>query len=285
MNITSTEKPSGSRPYKELDGLQILSRQVGNLCKNKYLSDVVLNLQGQSIPAHKRILACRAEYFKSLFFGGFNEENTNSIDLEPNTPLYAFSVMLLYIYTGKIKFDYICEDELLELLILSDKYQIKDLEEWVLTYLIKTILKFDNVSKILVFNELYDSKNLHLACINLIDYSPITFLKSASYSSLSAQCFNEILSRDSFSTEELNVFLAAKRWTEANPNSKEEHEIVLSAVRLHHIATNELIKQVWHSELVSSDTILKVLEDLQDGKVPPKRNPAIRNATYKPYKR
>ena len=172
-----------------------------------------------------------------------------------------------------------------ELLILSNKYQIQDLEEWVLTYLIKTILKYDNVSKILVFNEPYDSKSLHLACINLIDYSPITFLKSPSYSSLSAQCFNEIFSRDSLSTEELNVFLATKSWTEANPNSKEEHEIVLSAVRLHHIPTSELIKQVWHSKLVSSDTILKVLEDLQYGKVPPKRNPAIRNATYKPYKR
>ena len=92
--LSSTEKPSGSRQYKDLDGLHILSQQVGDLCENKDLSDVILNLQGESIPAHKMILACRVEYFKSLFFGGFNEENTDSIDLEPNTPLNAFRVML-----------------------------------------------------------------------------------------------------------------------------------------------------------------------------------------------
>ena len=113
MSTTSTKNPSSIRQYKEPDALQILSQHVGKLFGSKDYSDVTFNLKGKSIPAHKTTLACRAEYFNALFLGGFNEINTDSIDLEPNTQLDAFCVMLRYIYTGKIEFDGICEDELL----------------------------------------------------------------------------------------------------------------------------------------------------------------------------
>ena len=241
-------------------------------------------MKGQSIHAHKTILACRAFYFDALFSGGFNETNTDSIELRSNTPWDAFCLILRYIYTGKIELDGICEDELLELLDLSDLYRIEDLEEYIQTYLIKSVLTCDNVSKVLVFNEVYNSNHLHMACIKVIDNSPITFLKAPGLSLLSAKRFNEIISRDCFSVEEIEVFLAAKTWIEANPNSKEEHDLVLSAIRFHHIPKNDLIKKVWHSKLVSSDIILKVFEDLQDDKFPPKRNLVIRNKNHKQYK-
>ena len=285
MTTKSTKNPSSISLYKESEALQILSQHVGKLFGSKDYSDVTFNLKGKSIPAHKTILACRAFYFDALFSGGFKETKTDSIELPSNTPWDAFCLMLRYIYTGKIEFDGISEDVLLELLDLSDLYRIEDLEEWVQTYLIKSILNCDNVSKVLDFNEVYDSKHLHSACIKVIDNSPITFLKAPGLSLLSAYRFHEIISRDCLSVEELEVFLAAKTWIEANPNSKEEHDLVLSAIRFHHIPKNDLIKKVWHSKLVSSDMILKVFEDLQDDKVPPKRNLVIRNKNHKQYKR
>jgi len=271
MLVTIGEVRAITADETRVEDLHLLSDEIGKLYQSTEYSDVTLHLQGQSIPAHKMILASRAEYFRALFFGGFREASTNSIKLDPDTPLTAFMMVLRYIYTGKISLDSISEDKILELLLLSNKYQLTSLEQSTQEYLINSV-SCENVSKIIEFNNVYSNEEINLACFNVIDADPTSVLEELNFTSISAESFKEIISRDSFSPNEKDVFLAAQEWIDTNYNTtEEERNLVLSTIRLHHIPRNVLLKEIWYSKLFPSDTILKVLEDQEDDILPPKR--------------
>ena len=55
-------------------------------------------VRGETIPAHRSILASRSQYFDSLLFGGLKETSTSMIEMSMDTPLTAFKVLLEYMY-------------------------------------------------------------------------------------------------------------------------------------------------------------------------------------------
>jgi len=272
------EDISNTNTTDVLDHLQLLSKQIGKLYKNDEYSDVSFKVQGQVIRAHKSILAIRSEYFQSLLFGGAQETTSNEIDLASDTPLEGFQQILSYIYTGKLNFGVLSEDQLLEALVLSHKYRLTELEDSIQDYVTKNRFTTDNVSKFISFNKQYNFKKFYEACSNLIDEQPSQFLGSEGFLAMSANSVHANISRDSFALEEKTIFLAAKKWCKANNEASEnDRDLVMSSVRLNQISRKDLLAEVGDSKLFSPVHILAAIENQDNNNVTDHRVTRLRN--------
>lgn len=77
----------------------------GKLFNQSEYSDVELVVESKHFHAHRVILAARSAYFRALFYGGLREsQQTNQIIELKGCKAEPFEILLLYIYTGKIRF-------------------------------------------------------------------------------------------------------------------------------------------------------------------------------------
>jgi len=74
----------------------------------------------EKFPCHRIILASSSPYFQALLTHTFKENNLNSIELRDIEP-QIFSLLLHYIYSGKIELD---DNNVQEILIASDMLQL-----------------------------------------------------------------------------------------------------------------------------------------------------------------
>lgn len=77
---------------------------LGKLFNQSEYSDVELVIESKHFHAHRVILAARSVYFRALLYGGLREsQQTNQIIELKECKAEAFEILLLYIYTGKIR--------------------------------------------------------------------------------------------------------------------------------------------------------------------------------------
>jgi len=264
FNSTKNEIHTFSK-FKEVNHTKTLVGDLEKLFQNEDCSDVILKVEGKSIPAHRVVLAMRAEYFHSLLFGGLKETTSDIVELGDDTSYRAFQEILRYIYSGKITFkkEQNCED-VLEILKLSNKYGIQDLEMAIVDHIVNELLEPENVLKVHQFNEFYEYEKLIEGCENMIIENAAKYLQEPEFLSLSAKSVYDFFSRDSFAIDEMTIFSSIKRWMEVNTNVKsEDRNLLLSAVRLHLVPKNLLHGSVRESKLFSSDAILDAIK-IQD---------------------
>ena len=86
-------------------------------------SDVVFDVGGVLIPAHKNILSARYGYFRALFSSGMRECVTNKVEIE-NVDAELFKELLRFIYLRKLLDDLDSKAE--QYLPIADRYGIED---------------------------------------------------------------------------------------------------------------------------------------------------------------
>ena len=264
MSAQSTQENPPPQIIKEVNHTNKLSIDMEQLFDNSTGSNVKFKKDDIIFSAHRAFLATRGEYFKHLLFGGLRESASNVVNLGDDTPLLAFQEILHYLYTGRICFrPNQTYDQILEILALSHKYQLAELQESVANYVVESLLNPDNMLEIYQFNELYEYEKLKEACEKLMDGNPEQVLRRLD--SLSANVVYRIISRDSFCAKEELIFSSVKEWIEWNCESTEDRNLVLSGVRLHLISREILISKVRKSRLFSEGDILDTIE-IQDEK-------------------
>ncbi|CAF0938721.1 unnamed protein product [Rotaria sordida] len=103
---------------------------------NEYLDsgiycDLTFIIGCENFLCHRIILASSSPYFQALLTHKFKENNLNSIeirDIEPN----IFSILLHYIYSGKIEID---NNNVQDILIASDMLQLNEVVQFCCHYL------------------------------------------------------------------------------------------------------------------------------------------------------
>jgi len=114
---------SGVYPPEQL----ALSNETGTMTENfnqllnsKSLSDVIIDIQGQTFEAHKLVLAARSPVFLAMFQTNLTEKQTNTLticDIEADT----FSEVLRFIYTDQVEQ---LDEMASKLLSAADKYML-----------------------------------------------------------------------------------------------------------------------------------------------------------------
>jgi len=123
-------------------------------------SDIVFEVEGIEIPAHKWWLINRSKYFANMFSSGMIESKTNRIPV-PDMKVSTFQAFLEFVYSDSVRLN---EQMALELLKLADMYSVPDLKAKCEEFL-TGILKFHNYLEIAKVAELVDSEDLKKAVV------------------------------------------------------------------------------------------------------------------------
>ncbi|RXM28776.1 BTB/POZ domain-containing protein 9 [Acipenser ruthenus] len=248
------------RPFTsvaEIDHVHILSEHVGALIQGEEYSDVTFIVEKKRFPTHRVILAARCHYFRALLYGGMKESQPQAeIPLE-DTTAEAFSMLLQYIYTGRVSMSSEREEVLLDFLSLAHRYGFEQLEDSTSEYL-RTILNTHNVCLIFDVASLYSLRKLSTSCCTYIDRNTADVLASEGFLSMSKPALLIMVRRDSFAAPEKEIFQALCCW--CRHNSTELPEEVMGAVRLPLMSLEEMLNVVRPSGLLSPDALLDAIK-------------------------
>ena len=78
---------------------QELRVALAHIWEEQKFTDVDFLIDGQTIPAHKAVLASQSQYFEGMLFGSMREASMNSVELK-DVPVPAFRKVLQFAYTG-----------------------------------------------------------------------------------------------------------------------------------------------------------------------------------------
>lgn len=140
-------------PLKEYS---LLPRQLHSLINSDLFSDVVFEVEGQKIPAHRNILICRSDYFRAMLSekskftesrAPLNRSNSLSSIYIGDITSETFQQVLNFIYTGHIDLPNFHCHTAVELMRAADKMNLVELEKLCL-YHLSQIINEDNVCKI-----------------------------------------------------------------------------------------------------------------------------------------
>jgi speckle-type POZ protein len=96
INVHSRRGPNSvSLPSSDL------RQHLGKLLENQSGVDVTFVVSGESISAHKSILAARSPIFMAEFFGNMMERSSQCVEIQDMHPT-VFKAMLHYIYTDTV---------------------------------------------------------------------------------------------------------------------------------------------------------------------------------------
>lgn len=98
--------------------------ELGELLREGTLSDIIIVVKDREFPAHRAVLAARSTYFFSMLTVNIEEAQKEKIVI-PDVDVNAFSKFLEFVYTRSIVN---WNDHELELLALSDRYQVDSLK-------------------------------------------------------------------------------------------------------------------------------------------------------------
>ena len=125
--------------------------------------DVHFSFQdGQRIGAHKNVLMAKSPVFAAMFQHEMEESKTGRItikDIDPD----VFQQLLYFIYSGRKKTP-LTEENVQPLFVAADKYDVKDLWEECIFYMVSSIRVY-NAIDLMIFAHLYSIEELEEAAI------------------------------------------------------------------------------------------------------------------------
>ncbi|KAK4876099.1 hypothetical protein RN001_012521 [Aquatica leii] len=121
-----------------------------------------------TIRAHRVIVAARCDWFRRALLSGMREAIDRKIIVHDTNPI-VFRIFLEYLYSGRLCQSSLSSDQLAELLLLSDRYEVDSLKQ-VCEYGLQMSIDEDSVLYFLSMADQYNARILRNACLNFISF-------------------------------------------------------------------------------------------------------------------
>ena len=181
------EQPQTARSRRKM------CEDLTSISAHKY-ADFVFKVDNVKIPAHRNILAAKSPVFDAMFHRNMKKNRTNKAKIKDVTPA-AFKALLRFIYTGHCEVGNLAE----ELLVVADKYDIRELKEICAKELRKK-LTVDNAVDLLILSDLHQANVLKDGVMRFINENAAAVTKTPSWSNfhkshpnLLRELFNKLL--------------------------------------------------------------------------------------------
>ncbi len=155
---TASQKVTISRPVHKVDNKLQIVENLEKLLKSGEYSDFEFTVGQCRFPVHKAILHSQSVYFAAMFSGDYQEKTVGSVAIE-DIDAALFAELLLYIYTGQVPA--MAEvDRAIEILIISDRYQLESLKAIVESELSEKMLTTESMFTLLLAADTYNAPSL-----------------------------------------------------------------------------------------------------------------------------
>ncbi|RHZ71634.1 hypothetical protein Glove_256g106 [Diversispora epigaea] len=170
---------------------------------------------------HSIILRSRSPYFKKKFDEiTFNENHVKVLKL-PNISVKVFSVIIKYIYSGKISLEKLENLIIFDLLIASNELKLDELVEHLQSHLVNNNASWLRLKFAQIYLKSYQIKNFKIIrdfCDDIIAKYPNVIFESENFHSLPEDILISILKRDDLQLEEVKIWEYVIEWGKAkNP--------------------------------------------------------------------
>jgi len=198
-----------------MDNSRELVEKIAGLYAERLLSDVLLVVGDQQLPAHRLILSASSEVFQTMLMNKhWNEAQKKEIVLKETPECQAvFEVFLKYLYTGKIKVDYA---NVIPLLQLADKYNVKDLLRVGLDFMSRNVALAARKNQVVSWYQFTTNCGYRTQaelCLNFIKWNFNLVSSSIDWANLELDSLIHILASSDVVTDgEVTVFKAVESW-------------------------------------------------------------------------
>ena len=192
------------------------------------LCDVKLQVQGQSILAHKNVLAAASKYFHSMFLGEFKESKHNVVNIQGIT-YTGFEIILRAIYSSELE---LTNKSVEEVLAASDFLQIEEIAGKCEQHMIS------NLTNATCFTFLKLCENFHMesgvsAANDFIISHFSTITISNEFLEISKEALCAYLDDDMLNIKnEMEAFRAAQIWIEHDKERERCSAEIMRSIRL-----------------------------------------------------
>eukprot|EP01118_Nematostelium_gracile_P005313 TRINITY_DN1672_c0_g1_i1.p1 TRINITY_DN1672_c0_g1~~TRINITY_DN1672_c0_g1_i1.p1 ORF type:complete len:500 (-),score=128.80 TRINITY_DN1672_c0_g1_i1:35-1534(-) len=253
IEAQSIAKRQNSDPNMTVD-YQGLSSDMILLVDNPSMSDVtfLVGTNKQKVHAHSFVLGARSKYFRSTMFSEMVSQGDKVFEI-PEFSKEVFRSFLQFLYSGTVLLN---EENAIHLLNASHKYQVKQLREPCLKYCCVHLTPERVLDYLIVAKECQEEELTDL-CFAMLDEKTEQVLQSESLLRISKELFSVILSRETLTADELELFMALLRWKEKNelPLAKE----LARLVRVPQIDAKHILNVVKSSKLVSEEILFSAM--------------------------
>jgi len=212
----------------------------------------------QSIPAHKVVVAAASPVFRAMFFGALKEKDTVSII---DCGVEAFNVMLEFIYTDKVN---LTEGSIIEVLYLAKKYDLEGLYDYCVKFITKNLSRQNVVD---FYHGLVQLAETELVdkCLSFMDFNGHHIINNNSIAGLlSEELIKMILQRDTFSAREVDIFDAIKWWVEQQTSDRDQVRTkvreFLPFIRFPVMTLKEVVEIVLPKDILTPDEVCQLLK-------------------------
>ena len=224
--------------------------EMNALRKNEKLCDVILEVEGQRLPAHRIVLASLSAYFRAMFTGEMAESKQRVITIN-GVEGSALKSLVDYAYTATID---ISEENVQSILPAASVLQFGEVKRACSEFL-RRQLDADNCLGIKVFAEVHGCSDLQVAATVFSNRYFSQVRKQEEFLKLSLDEIKAFLSNDQLNTKsEFEVFKAAMDWLLHDEEVRTQHLYeILKLVRLPMLSAKELLKGVGQNQLIVSN--------------------------------
>ncbi|GLV35944.1 uncharacterized protein CBL_09838 [Carabus blaptoides fortunei] len=123
-----------------------------------------------TIRAHRVIVAARCDWFRRALLSGMREAIDKKIIIHDSNS-FLFRTFLEYLYSGRLRHSSLTTDQLAELLLLSDRYEVDSLKQ-VCEYALRLNMDEENVLYLLSMADQFNASLLRSGCLAYISQHP-----------------------------------------------------------------------------------------------------------------
>lgn len=224
--------------------------EMNSLRQSEQLCDVVLEVEGETVAAHRVVLASLSAYFRAMFTQQMAESKQRLITINGVDPVTLKS-LVEYAYTATID---ISEDNVQSILSAASVLQFQEVKQACSEFL-RRQLDTDNCLGIKVFAEAYGCNDLQKAATVYSSHYFSQVRKRDEFLKLTIDEIKLFLSNEQLNVQsEYEVYEAAMAWLNHEADRRAEHLYeVLRLVRLPQLSTEQLLEEVGHNQLVLSN--------------------------------
>lgn len=204
------------------------------------------------------MLGVHSNYFEKLLFGDFKESKEFEVEIK-DVPKDALKILVDYFYSGCLNLKDYAVPIVADLLELSRRFDLKDLEDAIVEYLCTTEgLRLENVVRILNMAILLELKELEELCWLQTEMGVEGFFDveiQLSYDDLS-----KLLKRNPRRVSEVKLFQLVHRTFKAN--TLLSYEDVLACIDFQAMTPTQLAEIVCPTKVLGSDHLMKLFRQL-----------------------
>ena len=174
----------------------------------------------------------------------------------------SFFYVLKYIYTGTLILKNQEMYRIFDLMLIAKTLELNDLREE-MSLLLENSINLENVALIYEKSNSLNQRRLKMVCEQFIDQNAEILIAKQILLHLSSQCLKQIISRDSFSVNEIKIFKLVEEWHIFHNQTNDLNIELIKEIRFKLIPSEELIDLAQNSKLVSDrklvDKINKII--------------------------